>query len=462
MNRLLAASLLSLLCGAELAAQDRPVAIRNARVLTMAGPPLERATVVLRAGVIDAIGADVQVPAGAEVIDAAGGTLMPGMVSAFSRAGFRPEPTAPRDDRSRQRRRRGSGGSEQPRNEAKNEAAEKVADAVYPREDVFGELLRCGITTLALTPDGAGFPGLGAVVDPSGRTRKTLIVDDAAFVVVSPTTGTKNKKLMKDALAKAQALVGARKAPPAPPPSAPPASQPDAPPPSQPTSQPASQPASLPASQPTSQPAAPPPAQPAPKSQENSAPKSDPNHDVLADVLEGKRRAFLEIGSANALAHFLDVLGTSSIPQRVLVATRAAGSEGRLDEVIDALAPLRAPILMEPALVNATYTRSLVNPPALLHGAGLEVGFLLPDERNAARGVLFRLMELVRHGLDRDAALAGVTRVPAKALGLDDRVGSLVAGKVADLLLFDRDPLDPAARLVAIWHRGRAVQEQAQ
>jgi imidazolonepropionase-like amidohydrolase len=50
--------------------------------------------------------------------------------------------------------------------------------------------------------------------------------------------------------------------------------------------------------------------------------------------------------------------------------------------------------------------------------------------------------------------------VPAKALGIDRRTGSLEVGKDADLLLFDGDPLAPAGRLHSVWLRGAEVPSQ--
>src|SRR5947209_17987723 len=73
---------LLLLAAAPAAAQDAPpLAIRNAVVETM-GPAgrVERATVVIRNGKVAAVGKDVAIPDDARVIDAQGGTLMPGII----------------------------------------------------------------------------------------------------------------------------------------------------------------------------------------------------------------------------------------------------------------------------------------------------------------------------------------------------------------------------------------------
>ncbi|WP_453984540.1 amidohydrolase family protein [Brevibacterium casei] len=60
---------------------NQPVLFTNATVLTMDGqPPLENTDVLIKDDSIAAIGADLEVPPGAFVIDAAGGILMPGMV----------------------------------------------------------------------------------------------------------------------------------------------------------------------------------------------------------------------------------------------------------------------------------------------------------------------------------------------------------------------------------------------
>ena len=106
MHRSLAISL-ALATAATAAAQDaRPVAFTNARLVTIAGKTIERGTLVVKNGKIEALGADIAVPPGARVVDASGKTILPGLVSAFSRAGLQAPP--PRtEDRQPQGRRGG-------------------------------------------------------------------------------------------------------------------------------------------------------------------------------------------------------------------------------------------------------------------------------------------------------------------------------------------------------------------
>ena len=67
-----------------LRAQD--VAIRNATILTITNGTIEGGTILIRNGKIAAVGRDVQVPAGAQVIDAAGMYVTPGLIDAHSHA----------------------------------------------------------------------------------------------------------------------------------------------------------------------------------------------------------------------------------------------------------------------------------------------------------------------------------------------------------------------------------------
>ena len=72
---------------ARLGGQAAPtgvVAIRNATLLTVTHGAIDAGTIVLRNGKIAAIGADVNIPAGAEVIDGTGKFVSPGLIDAHS------------------------------------------------------------------------------------------------------------------------------------------------------------------------------------------------------------------------------------------------------------------------------------------------------------------------------------------------------------------------------------------
>jgi len=68
--------------------EGRTYAITDARLVTAAGQVIETGTVVLRGGLIEALGADVSAPADAVIIDGDGLTVYPGFIDAFSQAGL--------------------------------------------------------------------------------------------------------------------------------------------------------------------------------------------------------------------------------------------------------------------------------------------------------------------------------------------------------------------------------------
>ena len=63
----------------EAAAQPGVVAIRGARVIDGTGAPAQAAIVLIRGSRIEAVGADVAIPPGARIVEAAGETLIPGL-----------------------------------------------------------------------------------------------------------------------------------------------------------------------------------------------------------------------------------------------------------------------------------------------------------------------------------------------------------------------------------------------
>src|SRR5260221_5432375 len=90
-NSLLLSVGVCLLAAVWLAAQQPSIlqaqaalAIRNARIVTVSGPVLNRGTVLLRDGVIEAVGDNVAIPPDASVVEGDGLTVYPGLIDALS------------------------------------------------------------------------------------------------------------------------------------------------------------------------------------------------------------------------------------------------------------------------------------------------------------------------------------------------------------------------------------------
>ena len=95
---------------------------------------------------------------------------------------------------------------------------------------------------------------------------------------------------------------------------------------------------------------------------------------------------------------------------------------------------------------------------AVLRAAGVEVGFTQAgDSAHNARKMRQLAGNAVAHGLPWEAALAGLTRVPAQAFGVAGEIGTIAPGLRADLVLWDGDPLDVASLAARVWFDGRAI-----
>jgi imidazolonepropionase-like amidohydrolase len=98
---------------------------------------------------------------------------------------------------------------------------------------------------------------------------------------------------------------------------------------------------------------------------------------------------------------------------------------------------------------------------AALERAGVLVSFHTDDFINDSRLFLRSPALAVRAGMSREGALAAVTLAAARQLGLDGRIGSLEAGKDADLAVLDGDPLSVYSLVLETWVEGRLVFDLA-
>ena len=95
---------------------------------------------------------------------------------------------------------------------------------------------------------------------------------------------------------------------------------------------------------------------------------------------------------------------------------------------------------------------------ARLHAAGVRVSFSQAgDASHNARKIRQLAGNAVANGLPWEAALAGLTSVPASSFGVGNEVGSIAVGQRADLVLWSGDPLDVASVARQVWLDGRAI-----
>lgn len=123
-------------------------------------------------------------------------------------------------------------------------------------------------------------------------------------------------------------------------------------------------------------------------------------------------------------------------------------AEAKVPVFVDALADLPADFdQIGASLENA----------ARLEAAGVVVGFSQVGESHNARKNRQLAGNAVANGLPWEDGLAGLTRVPAEAFGVGDRLGSIAPGKLADLVLWSGDPLDVSSTATQVWLGGRAM-----
>jgi imidazolonepropionase-like amidohydrolase len=102
------------------------------------------------------------------------------------------------------------------------------------------------------------------------------------------------------------------------------------------------------------------------------------------------------------------------------------------------------------------YDRAPSNP-KWLRDAGLEFS-LTTDGLEDAKDFPARVREARERGLAQDDALAAVTTIPARQLGLSDRLGTIAAGKIADLVVETGEPFDEKSRVTEIWIDGARIE----
>ena len=125
------------------------------------------------------------------------------------------------------------------------------------------------------------------------------------------------------------------------------------------------------------------------------------------------------------------------------------------------LAAAKVPVFVDPlGDLPADFDRigATMENAARLHAAGVAVSFAqFGDASHNARKIRQLAGNAVANGLPWDEGLAGLTRVPAEALGVGDQLGSIAVGQRADLVLWSGDPLEVSSVARQVWLGGNPI-----
>ncbi len=389
------------LVSAPARAQDAPQALVNARVIPIAGPAIERGTLVVQGGKIVAVGKDVSIPAGAARIDVAGKTIMPGLVDTHSHIG------SP------------SGGDQS----APIQPDVRVLDSIDARSSGFRRAQAGGITTVNVMP-GSGhlLSGQtlylklrgGTTIDdllitlPDGRIAGGLKMANGTNSLregaSGPFPGTRAKQaaLVREQFVKAtEYREKIRKA----------------------------------------------------NGDTEKLPARDLAMEALVEVLDGTRTVHFHTHRHDDIVTVLRLakeFGFTPVLQHVTEGWRVT------DEIARSGAPCSIIQIDSPGgkleAMNLWFGNG-----AALEKAGILTGFHTDDWITDSRVFLRAAALAVRAGMSRDKALYGMTMAGARMLKLDSRVGSLEPGKDADFIVLSGDPLSVYTRVEQTWVEGRKV-----
>ncbi len=427
--------LLALLVGIALPgfalAQDGTWALTNARIETVTRGVIERGTVVIRDGLIEAVGADVRPPADARIVDLAGKRVYPGLIDLTSTMGLASAPAAGGG---------GSGGSgtsaSQPGSATVRnvglEPGRVIANELRPSASDIRAARDAGITTVLVAPSRGAFRGLSALVPLRDESAEQYVVKSPVALHMgfqgaqgSGFGGRYPATLLGVIAYERQSLYNARHH------------------------------AAV---------------QERYRAGARGAvrPSYDVDLDALVPVVRGAVPAFFAADRENEIRRAVRVGEEFDLKLTIVGATegfRAIDALKRADGVVVSLDFPRSTevtgwsyrstqrhALDDSAATDSAVRRTLESNAATLHSAGvrfaLASGGLRPGE------FLGNVRKAIAAGLPRDVALQAVTVRAAEIAGVGAQLGSIEAGKIANLVVAERDILGDSANVRMVFVDG--------
>jgi imidazolonepropionase-like amidohydrolase len=393
------------------AADERVIVIKDARVMRVDAPALDKGTVVIVGGRIAAVGADAAVPPGATVIEAAGRTLYPGLIDGLTTLGLTEIGSV-------------SGGNDVSEVGDVNPHA-KAWVAVHAHSDLLPVARANGITTALAAPGGGLLSGQSALIHLTGDTPDAMVVKaPAAMHAVYPTgrppfdfsrifdepelktfeerqkekRKNQEKELQRlgNLLDEAKAYAGALAS-----------------------------------------------------SRGGTPPAPDAPMQALGPVALGELPLVVRADAEEDIRGAVRFAGERGLKLIVAGGLEAWRCTKELKEK-DVAVLLNVDRL--PARDTDPYDAAYANA-AALHQAGVRFA-IVSDDASQSRNLPYEAAMARAFGLPPDAALRAITLSPAEIFGVADRLGSITVGKAADLFLATGDIMDHRTQVTEVFVGG--------
>ncbi|WP_286830400.1 MULTISPECIES: amidohydrolase family protein [Kordiimonas] len=181
-------------------------------------------------------------------------------------------------------------------------------------------------------------------------------------------------------------------------------------------------------------------------------PKYDSGKIALERVMTGEVPLLVEVERK------ADILNVIELKKRFGInVVITAGAEAWM--VADELAAAGIPVVMDPSRNLPEDFDTLGNTSAAagrLHAAGVKVAFMAPDTHNS-RLVVQNAGIAVAMGMPWEAAVDAISKNPAEIFGVASSYGTMEAGKDADVVVWNGDPLELMTSADAVFIRGEQV-----
>ncbi|NLO81643.1 MAG: amidohydrolase [Clostridiales bacterium] len=381
------------------------ILIKNGKILTMADMIYERGDILIEGTKIKAVAEEISPPDGAEIVDAEGLWIMPGIVDAHCHIGMWEDGI-------------GFEGADG------NEATEPVTphlraiDGINPEDNSFREAREHGITTVVTGPGSANVVGgQFAALKTYGRRVDDMIIKAPLAVKAalgenpkrvyseqkkSPSTRMATAAILRETLVNAQEYKRKLELG---------------------------------------------------KEDPDKMPERDLRMEILVRVLD--RELPLKVHAHRAD----DILTAIRIAKEFNIdITLDHCTEGH--KIADFLLEENARVIVGPLLTERSKVelKNLTfKAPAILSQAGLKVAIMSDHPVIPIQYLPVCASIAVREGMDEMEALKAITIYPAWVSGLDSRIGSLEEGKDADVVIFDGHPLDVRSRIRMVFIDGNLV-----